>query len=404
VNPSFTDFELEMNGMREFTTESASILCVGLGWFPKTPGGLDRYVYELTQELASKNDRVELCGVGLPEQSNSLVKLTNLASTEKRLPHRLWTTRKRFLQRQSPLPDAINLHFALYSLPLLNSLPNGIPVTFNFHGPWALESQWEGEKPFSIAFKRWVEQRVYHRCDRFIVLSRAFGDILHQEYGISWEQIHVIPGGVDVHRFQPSLSRQAARTQLNWDLDRPILFTPRRLVHRMGIDKLLTALVQVKAVVPDVWLAIAGKGALRAALEQQVADLGLEENVKFLGFLPDQDLPLAYQAADMCVVPSQALEGFGLILLESLACGTPALCTPVGGMPEVLAPFAPELVTASPEPDAIAERLLEALLNKIEIPTQAECRNYAVTHFNWQSIAQQVREVLLCETRLSTPH
>lgn len=382
------------------TVSPASIVCVGTGWFPKTPGGLDRYVYELTQHLAAGNDRVELCGVGLPETPlDCAIALTNLATPDSSLLQRFWMTRQRFRQRQISTPDAINLHFSLYSFPLLQSLPKDVPVTFTFHGPWALESRHEGGGKISQLLKAEIERRVYQRCDRFIVLSRAFGDILHREYGVAWEQIHVIPGGVDIERFQPSLSRQAARAQLGWHPDRPILFTPRRLVQRMGLDKLLTALVQVKAQVPDVWLAIAGKGGLRPALEQQVADLGLENQVKFLGFMPDEQLPLAYQAANLCVVPSQALEGFGLILLESLACGTPALCTPVGGMPEVIAPFAPQLVTASPESDALAERLLAALSGKIAVPSRADCRRYAVEQFDWRSISQQVRSVLLQKTR-----
>ena len=74
---------------------------------------------------------------------------------------------------------------------------------------------------------------------------------------------HLIPGGVDTTYFRPNLSRQEARVQLNWPSDRPILFILRRLVHFMGLDKLLNALIQVKAQVPDVWLAIAGKGPLR---------------------------------------------------------------------------------------------------------------------------------------------
>ena len=381
------------------TTTPANIVCVGMGWFPQTPGGLDRYVYELTHHLAAGNDRVELCGVGLPEApSDCAISLTNLAAPNSSLLQRFWLTRRRFGQRQISTPDAINLHFSLYSLPLLQSLPRNVPVTFTFHGPWALESQHEGGGKLSQWLKAAIEQRVYQRCDRFIVLSKAFGKILHQEYGIDWDQIHVIPGGVDIQRFQPSLSRQEARAQLNWHPDRPTLFTPRRLVQRMGLDQLLRALVQVREQVPDVWLAIAGKGGLRPALEQQVAELGLENHVEFLGFMPDDQLPLAYQAADLCVVPSQALEGFGLILLESLACGTPALCTPVGGMPEVISPFAPQLVTASPESDALAERLIDALLAKIEVPSRAACRDYAVEQFDWQQISQQVRSVLLQKT------
>jgi glycosyltransferase involved in cell wall biosynthesis len=277
----------------------------------------------------------------------------------------------------------------------LQVLPPGVPITFSFHGPWALESKQEGAGKLSVLLKHWIEQQVYNRCDRFIVLSKAFGTILHQEYQVPWSKIHIIPGGVDVSRFQPNLSRQEARTQLNWPQDRPILFTPRRLVHRVGLDKLLTAIATIKPKVPDVWLAIAGKGPLKLDLERQATELGLHDHVRFLGFLPDDQLPIAYQAADLTIMPSQSLEGFGLVLLESLACGTPALGTPIGGMPEILEPFSPDLITASTEATAIAERIEELLLGKLPMPSREACREYAATNFDWQKISQQVRQVLL---------
>jgi glycosyltransferase involved in cell wall biosynthesis len=379
-------------------TSPAQLLLVGLGWFPTNPGGMDRYGYELMQQLAAAGDEIHLCGVGLPAIStHQAIALTNLADPKTPLPHRLWSVRHHFRQHRAQLPrlDAINLHFSLYSWPLLSDLPARIPITFTFHGPWALESQQEGEKPWNVAFKRWIENRVYRRCDRFIVLSRAFGELLHREYRIPWEQIHIIPGGVDLERFQLNLTRQQARAELYFPQDRPILFVPRRLVQRMGIDVLLQALVKVKDKVPDVWLAIAGKGALRPALEQQAHDLGLQDHVKFLGYVPDEQLPIAYQAADLTVVPSQSLEGFGLILLESLACGTPVLSTPVGGMPEVLLPFQPALVTEAPTADALASRLIDLLTGKIPLPDRVACREYAVSNYDWKQIAPRVREILL---------
>ena len=388
------------NNIDNSVTASANILCVGIGWFPKTPGGLDRYVYELTHQLAASQDRVELCGVDLPEtESNSGVKLTNLAEPEHRLWERLWLIRSNFLQRNSTKPDAINLHFALYSFPLLQVLPRGVPVTFSFHGPWALESKQEGSGKLSVFVKHWVEDRVYHRCDRFIVLSKAFGDILHQEYQVPWSKIHVIPGGVDLSRFQLNRSRPVARSQMDWPQNRPILFTARRLVHRVGLDKLLMAIAMIKPQIPDIWLAIAGKGPLQAVLEQQATDLRLNDNVKFLGFLPDDQLPIAYQAADLSVMPSQSLEGFGLAVLESLACGTPALCTPVGGMPEILEPFSPNLITTSIEATAIAERLEQLLLGKVPMPSREACQEYAAKNFDWQNIAQKIRKVLLIQPK-----
>ncbi|MBW4614047.1 MAG: glycosyltransferase family 4 protein [Desmonostoc vinosum HA7617-LM4] len=379
-------------------SNSASILTLGVGWFPKNPGGLERYIYELTNQLAIYQDQIELCGVGLPEVEPSLpIKLTNLASPDSAIWQRLWSIRKNFRKTRVTKPDAINLHFALYSFPILDLLPKGIPITFNFHGPWAFESKQEVvNKKLSLLIKHWlIERNTYNRCDRFIVLSKAFGNILHQQYQVPWHKIHIIPGGVDITRFQPNLSPQAARTQLGWPNNRRILFTPRRLVHRMGIDKLLQALATIKPKIPDVWLAIAGRGHIQAALQQQAIELGLDDNVKFLGFLPDEQLPIAYQAADLTIMPSQSFEGFGLAIVESLACGTPVLCTPVGGMPEILELFSPELITSSIEVNAITEKLEQVLLGNINLPTRTACYQYATTNYDWQKIAQQVRHVLL---------
>jgi glycosyltransferase involved in cell wall biosynthesis len=373
----------------------ASILCVGMGWFPTTPGGLNRYVYELTQHLSWAGDAIQLCGVDLPEQALSSVQLTNLTSPDRQFLQRLWEFRSNFPHQVLANVDAINLHFALYSLPILQCLPRDVPVTFSFHGPWSLESQQEGAKSWNVQLKYWLEQRVYQRCDRFIVLSKAFGTILHQQYQVPWEKIHIIPGGVNTDRFQLTLSREAARIRLGWPLDRKILFTPRRLVQRMGLDKLLTAMVEVKRQMPEVWLAIAGKGSLRSTLEQQAESLNLTRHVQFLGFVPDEQLPVAYQAADLTVMPSQCLEGFGLVLVESLACGTPAVCTPVGGMPEIVAPFCPDLITESMKSDAIADRLIDLLTDALPVPSRLDCCNYAQKYFNWQLIAPKVRHVLL---------
>ena len=385
----------------------AHIACVGLGWFPKTPGGLDRYVYELTYHLAAAQDQVDLYALGLPEtdpdlhnsggvKGNFPVKLINLASQDSSLWQRMQDTRRNFLSGDATALDAINLHFALYSLPILSKLPDQVPVTFTFHGPWALESKAEGANPVGVFLKKWlVEKQVYRRADRFIVLSKAFGQILHQEYQVPEAKIHVIPGGVDLTRFEGNLSRSVARTQLGWNQEHFILFTPRRLVNRMGLDKLIDALATIKTIAPQVWMAIAGKGPLQAALDQQVVALGIEDKVKFLGFLPDDQLPLAYQAADLTVMPSQSLEGFGLTLLESLASGTPVMCTPVGGMPEVIASFSPNLIAHSKETKAICDLLAAIVTGEITLPARADCRQYAADNFDWHKIAQQVRQVLL---------
>jgi glycosyltransferase involved in cell wall biosynthesis len=385
-----------LSASMERDAQAAQIAVIGNYWFPSFPGGLDRYVYELIQGLTQRQAQVTLFGVGLPDQSpDPALTLVNLAQRQASLPQRLWSASQQFKGLRHQPWDAINLHFALYGLPLLPHLPTDVPVTCTFHGPWAFESVQEGSSQINVRVKQWIEQLAYRRCDRFIVLSKAFGEILHRQYGVAWERIHVIPGGVDTQRFQISLTRQQARAQLGWPQDRFVLFTPRRLVQRMGLGPLLDAIAPLAAQGRELWLAVAGKGPLRDRLEAQVRELNLQDQVKFLGFLPDDDLPVAYQAADLTVMPSQSLEGFGLVLLESLACGTPVLCTPVGGMPEVIQGFSPQLIAADATAAGLQSSLDKILTGATPLPSREACRTYAETHFNWAGIVQRVQSVLV---------
>ena len=377
----------------------SKILILGMGWFPLVAGGLSRYLHGLSCELVHQETQVEVCGLSMPVEdpnfSSSNLMLTNISDAQSSIFTRLRQIGSALSTDHLQLKDAINLHFALYSFPILKNLPQNVPVTFNFHGPWALESQQEGENPIVVWLKKQLELRVYRRCDRFIVLSHAFGTVLHEEYSIEWDKIHIIPGGVNTEEFQPTLTKAEAREKLGWQQDRKILFTPRRLVQRMGLDRLLEAMVEVRKVIPEVWLGIAGKGPLMAQLQQQIEDLGLQDHVKLLGFVPDELLSVAYQASDLTVVPSISWEGFGLILVESLASGTPALSTPIGGMPEILHPLDPNLVTDSIEVSAIADRLIQFLSGEIALPTPEVCRDYAIENFDWKHIAPRVKDVLL---------
>ncbi|NEO34606.1 MAG: glycosyltransferase family 4 protein [Symploca sp. SIO3C6] len=366
---------------------------IGNNWFPSHPGGLDRYVYELIHHLIPLGTDVNLYGLDLPSSApGQSLHLRPLASKADSFFTRLYSAYQALDHLPKSCPEAINLHFALYGFTALPHLPRNVPVVCTFHGPWALESQQEGDSLWGVWLKHQLEAFVYRRCDRFIVLSKAFGHILNQDYGIPWDAIRVIPGGVDTQRFCPHLSRRQARDLLGWPNDRFILFTPRRLVSRMGLDKLINAIAQLQEK-NDLWLAIAGKGPLRDALEAQVTALNLSHSVHFLGFLPDEQLPLAYQAADLTIMPSQSLEGFGLVLLESLASGTPVLCTPIGGMPEVITDFSPNLITASPSESDLAVTLRDILTGHLSLPNRHDCRDYASTHFNWTTIAQRVKQV-----------
>ena len=114
----------------------------------------------------------------------------------------------------------------------------------------------------------------------------------------------------------------------------------RRLVPRMGLDVLVDAWsVVVEAANVPVLLLIAGDGPSRSALEAQVERLGLTDYIRFIGRVDDASLVSLYRAANVSVVPSVSLEGYGLVVLESLATGTPVVASAVGGLSEAVGGF-----------------------------------------------------------------
>jgi glycosyltransferase involved in cell wall biosynthesis len=161
----------------------------------------------------------------------------------------------------------------------------------------------------------------------------------------------------------------------------------------MGLDQLIKAMSSITRTIPDVILFIAGKGHLETRLKRQVDENGLSRHVRFLGFLSDAELPLAYRAADINVVPSIALEGFGLTAAESLASGTPSMVTNVGGLPEVVKDLSPDLVFASSDQKALADGLICALRGELHLPDSERCQAYASIRFNRSFAASRTAAV-----------
>jgi len=263
----------------------------------------------------------------------------------------------------------------------------------HFHGPWAEEGVAEGDAGLRRAVKWGVERIVYRRAARAIVLSEAFARVLIETYKVPRQRISVIPGGIDSGRFAITETRAEARVRLGWPAEKKIVVAVRRLAPRMGLENLLTAVATLRRELPDILLMIAGRGALHARLAAQIESLGLAGHVRLLGFVGEDELPYIYRAADLSVVPSVALEGFGLVAAESLAAGTPCLVSPVGGLPEVVAGLSASLVLGSASPAEIARGVGDALLGRLELPDETQCRAYAESNFAWRLIAARVAEV-----------
>jgi glycosyltransferase involved in cell wall biosynthesis len=370
---------------------SFSLIQVGMH-SDATGGGVDRYFWELNQGL-------ERLAINLDTHRFFFEKGTSaaheapgdysLGRANLPLSRRLLLLRKTILKTPDFDPNRFVLasHFALYALPLLPEFSK-LAHVIHFHGPWAQESSLHGQGKLRVLVKKTIEQLVYRTAGSYITDSGAFRNLLVSEYGVRPDMVHAILPGVDTSRFQPA-DRLASRDLLGWPGRRRIIFCVRRLVERMGLEALIAAFESIAAKHSDVCLFIGGQGPLKGELESRIS-LGLGDRVRLLGFIPDSLLPAAYQAADISVVPSTSLEGFGLTTLESLACGTPVLVTPVGGLPEVIQPLAASCIFSGSKSDQIAEGLNGFLTGDLTMPTAAQCVEYVRQSFTWDRVARQV--------------
>lgn len=369
-------------------------LHVGISWSTGGAGGSGRIFADLAQGLP--NAGVQFFGaVSFPddvsEQTAGAVR--SFAPVNSGTIRRLRGARNTLcsLIRQYE-PDLIASHFALYSATILDKLRQRTHVV-HFHGPWAAESLQEGAGRASASAKYLVERAVYRQADRVIVLSRAFAHVAMQDYSVPEEKIRIVPGAVDIDRFAIKETRQQARQSLGWPQDKQVLVCVRRLVSRMGLDRLISAMAIVRKTAPETILYIVGKGRLLTQLQEQVAALDLQGHVLFQGFVPDWQLPIVYRSADLNVVPTLALEGFGLVAIEAIAAGTPSLVTPTGGLPEVVSSLSSDLILRSTSVEDIADGLLQALSGSIKLPDANACSSYALHNFSLQLMASRTAEV-----------
>jgi glycosyltransferase involved in cell wall biosynthesis len=352
-------------------------------------GGVDRYFWGLNQGFEEASINLDTRRFFF-EKDTAPKTSGALGRADLPLWQRLFLLRERIIgsPEYNPCRSVLVSHFAVYALPVLQR-NSKLTHVVHFHGPWAQESSLSDQGMLSVFAKQALEHVVYRAADAFITLSNAFRDLLIAEYGVAPSKVHVIPGAVDTSQFQPA-DRVSARDLLGWPQEQRIIFSIRRLVERMGLQALVAAFASVAAKYPDVSLFIGGKGPLEDALRAQIRSLGLEERIRMLGFVRESLLPTHYQAANVSIVPSQSLEGFGLTTVESLACGTPVLVTPVGGLTEIVGPLAPSCVLSGWSPDQIADSLDAYLGGKIPLPAAADCVAYVKKRFIWETVSKNV--------------
>jgi len=231
------------------------------------------------------------------------------------------------------------------------------------------------------------------RARRIIADSQATKDDLTRYYRTSPDKIRVVPLGVDTSFFRPADPAQSQATARRYGIEGPYILYVGTLQPRKNLHRLLEAYATVRN-----WgfashrLVLAGKLAhAYPSLVREVRELGLEDSVLFPGFVAAKDLPALMSGCDAFVLPS-LYEGFGLPILEAMACGAPVIASNVSSMPEVVGDAG--LLTDPFDTDALALALRRVLSER---DTRQELRQRGLqraSQFTWERCARETMAVL----------
>ncbi len=228
------------------------------------------------------------------------------------------------------------------------------------------------------------------RATHIIASSGATLRDLVRFYRVPRSRVTVVPLAAGC-QYQPQPEGERVRVRRLYNLPPCYILSVGNLQPRKNLARLIEAFGSIAAEVPDVALVIAGaRTKLGSELEQKARQLGLEGRVRFIGYVPDADLPALYSGATLFCYPS-LYEGFGLPPLEAMACGAPTVTSDTSSLPEVVGDAALTVDPVSVE--SIATALRRFLLETELRDTYRRKGLQRAASFSWQRTAQLTKEV-----------
>ncbi|MBX5491631.1 MAG: glycosyltransferase [Chloroflexi bacterium] len=293
-----------------------------------------------------------------------------------------------------------------------------VPLVVMFHTLARMKNRVLADGPERESPRRaLIEQQAMLHADRVIAASAADRRQMLEHYLLSPAKISVVPGGVDLGRFQ-QVERAAARAALGLTA-RHVLLYVGRIQRLKGIDLLLRAAARLVREHPAlgeslVVLIVGGRPettdsperAELARLQELACRLDISQHVHFVGAVEQERLPLYYAAADATVVPS-LYESFGLVAVESMACGTPVVAARVGGLASTVRDGETGFLIPTRDPRLYAQRLAMLLSDRPLRARLALQARRAAARYAWPQIAEEIYGIYCglvhCEHRLPTP-
>ncbi|HXM37260.1 MAG TPA: glycosyltransferase family 4 protein [Gemmatimonadales bacterium] len=212
------------------------------------------------------------------------------------------------------------------------------------------------------------------------------------------EHVRLVPLGTDPEQFRPGIDTRAVRTRYRLNGD-PWVLTVARLENYKGVDTALKAVAQCRRGGLEVNYLIVGTGKKRKAYQKLAAELEIADHVRFVGNVPDAELPALFNAASAYIGVSRRadgarVEGFGIALSEASSCGLPVIAAQSGGLAEAVHDGETGLVVDPDDPSAVAAALERLLGDQLLARRLGQGGRKAIeTYYNWDRVIRDLRDI-----------
>lgn len=368
-------------------------------------GGMNVYVRELAAELAKRGHAIDIYTKahqpqhGPPINLGQNVRIIHLETgVDEEMPklaiydyiQRLACGAEDFRRYNQLQYDLIHSHYWLSGLigKQLQTLWH-VPHAVMFHTLGAVKNSIGiGEQEPELRIES--EKEVISSCDRVIASTTKETEYLEKHYGASPDKITVIPCGVNLDLFKP-IDKETARRELGLDHQKVILFVGR-IDPLKGLEQLLTSLTYMDGEKPPLLMIVGGDAHSQGqvqALQRMAKELSIEDRVMFAGSVAQSQLPLFYSASDVCAIPSY-YESYGMVALESLACGTPIVANNVGGMKNIVRHSEMGRIVNDNSPHHLASEISEVIYKSKDKKQHIRTIRDSIVDFGWSNIADRI--------------
>ena len=366
-------------------------ICIDVSAAVHRRAGLGRYAQELTRALVAQGEHDYVAfyhqrgRAHLDPPIDTLPQLTTRLSVK---PWRLWT----MLAHLAGVPQdhkfrGVDIfHATEHLLPRLRR----IRTVFTLHD-LIFRFDPASHLPLNRIYLNLMMPRFLRAADAVVAVSECSKRDAMRLYDTPAEKIHVIPEGVDA-RFKPHTSWQVEQVRAKYQLPEQFVLCVGTIEPRKNLPILFEALASRREQGLEIWpLVIAGKpGWLYEPILHRVTELGLQDLVRFTGFFPDDDLPALCSAATLLAMPSR-YEGFGLPVLEAMACGTPVVCSNTSSLPEVAGDAA--LLVPPDDVRGWGEAIARVLTDDALRAQMRERGLAQAARFTWEQAARQTADL-----------